>query len=93
MDDRIKSCGFPAIICLGLLKLARMCPFEDAVAGDMVPLFLYIVLYSPQDFPVGDAYILQQAKQIVDAEVPVGTSMAFSAAWRMLRKDLLAREG
>lgn len=89
MDYCIKIRGFPVPVLLDLLKLAFVGPFKDSIAGDMVSLFVYVFLDTPENISIVDTCRLQQAGQIVNTEVPVGTSMAFSAAGRMLCEYLL----
>lgn len=52
-------------------------------------LLLLILLDTPQHIMVFDSHILEQRREIIDAEMPIRTPMRFSRSGSMLREDLL----
>ena len=68
-------------------------PIEYPIAGNMVSLLFYILFHSSQHVSVVDSCGLEQCGQIIDTEMPVGTSMTFATSGWMLGQDFLAGEG
>ena len=52
MYDRIQVRSTPSPILFYLLQLSLMCPIEYSIAGNMKPLFLAILLDTPQRISV-----------------------------------------
>lgn len=90
MHNSIKLRGFPGTVTLDRLKLGLVSPVEDSIAGNVVSFLIDIFLYSPENVPIMDTCCLQQAGQVIYAEVPVRTSMTFPTSRRMLCQNLLA---
>ena len=92
MYDSVQLGSRPAAVLFDSLQLGFVGPIEHAVTSDVVPLPLYVFLHPPQKVPIVDARCLQEREEIIQAEMPVGTAMAFARARRMFGQNLLTRE-
>ena len=93
MDNHIELARRPTTIILDPLNIPFMRPFEDAIARNMVSLLLDILPDAAEHIPIVDARGLQQAGEVVEAEMAVRTAVRLARARRVLGQDLLAGEG
>ena len=93
MDNSIQFCSRPAAVLLHSLEFRLVRRFEHAIACYVVTFPVNVFLDTVQHFPLVDAARLQEGDQVVNAEVSVGASVTLTRTGRMLRQDLLTREG
>ena len=92
MDDGIKVGRPPGPVFLHPSNIRLVRPLKNTIARNVIPLFLYVFLDPSQYITIVDACLLQQRRQVVDAEVAVWASVTLSVARWMFGQDLLARE-
>lgn len=92
MHNRIQLRSPPRPVPLHPLNVGPVRPIKHPVARDVVPLLLHVLPNPLQHVAVPDARRLQQGRQVIDAEVPVGAPVALPAAGRVLGQNLLAGE-
>lgn len=93
MHNRIQLPRRPAALLLHLLQLRLVRPLKHPITRDMEPLPLHILLDPSEHIPITHPRRLQQARQVVDAEMAVRTSVRLARAGGMFRQYFLAREG
>lgn len=93
MHDRIQIRLTPRSIFLHLLDLALVCPFEDPIAGNVVPLSAHVFTHSAQSFLVVNTGGLKKSDQIIDRVMAVWASMGLANADVIVTQDFLARVG
>lgn len=92
MRDGLIILGLPPGLLLGPLDLLLMGPLKHSVTRDVESRGGHVVPDSLEDISLRDARGLQERGEIVDAEMPVGTTVAFPGARLVFGEDLLAGE-
>ena len=92
MHDRVELGRPPRAILPYAGEIALVRPFEDPVAGDMESFLLHVILDPSHYIPIVNAGRLQQAGEILDAEMTVRAPVTLLAPGRVFSKDLLARK-
>lgn len=92
MHNGIQLPRRPAPLLLDPLQLPLMRPLKNPITRNMEPLPLHILPHPPQHIPITHPRRLQQARQILDAEMAVRASMRLPSTGGVFGQDLLARE-
>lgn len=93
MRDGLIILRLPPPLILGPPDLLLMAPLEHAITRDVESRRGHIIPDAPEDVSIVDPGRLQQGRQVIDAEMPVGTTVALARTRLMLGEDLLAGEG
>ncbi len=88
MDNGVQIRDAPTLL-LGPCYVLLVCPLEDTIAGNVETLLLHILLHHAQNVPVVNAGGLEQSGEILNTEMPIGTSMGFAAPGRVFGQDTL----
>lgn len=93
MNNCVKVSLTPRAILLDFLDLILVCRLEHSVASNVIPHLTNVLTHTPQDFLVIDASGLEEAHQVINRVMAIGTAVSLANAGIRIAEDLLARVG